>query len=50
MNRLNERNLGTVPDNLSNDINNITASTQGKKGVIRNNTEILGNVPQEHRS
>ena len=40
MKRLNEKNLGTAPDNPSmGDINDITASTQGKKqGVIRNDS------------
>ena len=37
MNRLNEKNLGTAPDNHSmGDINDITASTRGKTRLIRN--------------
>ena len=51
MNRLNEKNLGTVPDNPSmGDINDITAPTQEK---IRSDTEQfrnLRNVPQKCRS
>ena len=39
MNGLNEKNLGTAPDNPSmGDINDITASTLEKQGVIRNNS------------
>ena len=39
MNRLNEKNLRTVPDNPGmGDIKDNTASTQKKQGVIRNNS------------
>ena len=51
MNRLNEENLGTAPDKPSmGDINDITASTRKKHGVIRkisgNSTECITKVSQ----
>ena len=39
MKKLNDKKLGTAPDNpRMGNINDITASTQEKKGVIRNNS------------
>ena len=48
MNRLNEKNLGTAPDNPSmSDINDITASTEEKTGNISgNSTERTKKVSQ----
>ena len=41
MNRLNEKNLRTAPDNPSmGDFNDITASTRGKRRLIRNISRI----------
>ena len=52
MNRLNEENLGTAPDNPSmGDINDITASTRGKtRSDTEHFPEILRNVPQKWRT